>query len=90
MIKQVNVTIGSALTPDPIHINAGDIVVWANATAAVQTVDSNTGQSFTTGAIQPNENSLPITVPGTTTYTVTPAKLHGTVTVAHGHVRPST
>ena len=33
MIKEVTVTIGSALKPDPIHIHAGDIVVWANATA---------------------------------------------------------
>jgi plastocyanin len=90
MIKEVTVTIGTALKPDPIHINAGDIVVWANATATVQTVNSDTGQSFTTGAIQPNENSLPITVPGTTTYTVTPANLHGAVKVAHAASRPST
>ena len=90
MIKQVTVTIGSALNPNPIHINAGDIVVWANATTAVQTVNSDTGNSFTTGGIQPNENSLPITVPGTTTYTVTPANLHGSVKVTHAAVRPST
>lgn len=85
MIKEVTVTIGSALKPDPIHIDEGDIVVWSNATTAVQTVSSDSGQSFTTGTIQPNENSLPITVPGSTAYTVTPANLHGTVTV-----RPST
>jgi plastocyanin len=90
MIKEVTVTIGSALTPDPIHINAGDIVVWANATTSVQTVNSDTGNSFTTGAIQPAENSLPITVPGATTYTVTPANLHGTVKVAHVAHRPTT
>jgi plastocyanin len=89
-MKEVTVTIGSALTPDPIHINQGDIVVWTNATTVAQTVSSDTGRSFTTGAIQPDENSLPITVPGSTTYTVTPANLHGKVTVTHAAVRPHT
>jgi plastocyanin len=81
-MMQVNVSIDAALNPDPIQINAGDIVVWTNNTTAVQTASSNdAGQTFTTGAIQPGANSLPITVPSSTGYTVQPAGLRGKVTV---------
>ena len=34
-MKQVTVNIGSVLTPDPIQINSGDIVIWVNSTSAV-------------------------------------------------------
>jgi hypothetical protein len=82
-MKQVTVTISSGLVPDPVQINLGDIVVWANSTSAVQTVSSNdAGQTFTTGPIQPSSNSLPITVPASTGYTVSPAGLNGTVSVS--------
>ncbi|MGA2736749.1 MAG: hypothetical protein ABSG65_04785 [Bryobacteraceae bacterium] len=81
-MKQVNVTIVSILNPDPVQIDSGDIVVWTNNTTAVQTVSSNDGgQTFTTGPVQPGANSLPITVPTTTGYTVSPAGLAGTVIV---------
>lgn len=82
MTQQATVTIGATLNPDPVQINAGDIVVWTNNTTAVQTVSSNdSGQTFTTGTIQPGANSLPISVPSTTGYTVSPAGLTGTVNV---------
>ena len=82
-MKQVTVTISSTLTPDPVKILAGDIVVWVNKTSAVQTVSSNDGgQTFTTGPVQPNANSLPITVPASTGYAVSPAGLYGTVSLS--------
>jgi hypothetical protein len=57
-------------------------VVWVNATNAVQTAGSDDGgQTFTTGPVQPGANSLPITVPVSTPYTVQPAGLHGSITV---------
>ena len=81
-MKQVSVSIAAALNPDPIIIAAGDIVVWTNNTAMVQTASSNDGgQTFTTGAIQPGANSLPITVPASTSYAVSPAGLQGNITV---------
>jgi plastocyanin len=81
-MMQVNVSIAAALNPDPININSGDIVVWTNNTTSVQTASSNdAGQTFTTGPIQPGANSLPITVPSSTGYSVKPAGLQGTVNV---------
>jgi len=79
---QINVSIAAALNPDPIKIKSGDTVVWTNNTTSVQTASSNdAGQTFTTGPIQPGANSLPITVPSTTGYSVQPAGLQGTVNV---------
>ncbi len=81
-MNQATVTIGVTLSPETVQINVGDIVVWTNNTSDVQTVSSNdSGQTFTTGTIQPNANSLPITVPSTAGYTVSPAGLNGTVNV---------
>jgi len=81
-MKQFTVTIGATLNPDPLAISAGDIVVWANSTTQVQTAASDDGgQTFTTGPIQAGANSLPITVPASTPYTVVPAALHGSITV---------
>lgn len=92
-VKQATVTITTALQPDPVKIHAGDIVVWVNSTKAVQTVSSNDGgQTFTTGPVQPDANSLPITVPKTTAYSVSPAGLKGTVSVSRvaAHLKPKT
>lgn len=81
-VNQFTVTISTSLSPDPVQIHLGDIVIWTNNTTAVQTVSSNDGgQTFTTGPVQPNANSLPITVPSTTGYGVSPAGLSGTVNV---------
>ena len=85
MTEQITVVVSGTLNPDPIEINAGDLVVWQNNTAAVQTASSDDGgETFTTGPVQQNANSLPIVVPQTTTYTVTPAGLHGNITVDAG------
>src|ERR1017187_10021163 len=81
-MNQSTVTIGAKLNPDPLSITAGDIVVWVNNTAEAQNASSNDGgQTFITGLIQPNGNSLPITVRTSTTYTVSPAGLLGSITV---------
>jgi hypothetical protein len=81
-MKQLTVTITTVLTPDPVTIDAGDIVVWVNNTSDPQTASSNdAGQTFTTGPIQPNANSLPIAVPASTVYSVSPAGLQGSITV---------
>jgi hypothetical protein len=83
MNHQVN--IGAALNPDPVVMAGNDVVVWTNHTAVVQTASSNDGgQTFTTGPIQPNSNSLPIAVPASTAYTVSPAGLAGMITVNQG------
>lgn len=76
------VTIAAALNPDPLTIITGDTVVWVNNTPAVQTAGSiDGGQTFTTGPIQPNADSMPITVRKSTPYTVSPAGLSGNITV---------
>ncbi len=81
-MNQETVTITTTLDPDPVTITAGDIVVWTNNTSTVQTASSDDGgQTFTTGPVQAGASSLPITVPSSTTYTVSPAGLNGTVTV---------
>lgn len=75
-----NINIASALVPKSISISDGDAVVWINNTATVQTASSNdAGQTFTTGPIQPNANSLPIAVPSATSYTVSPAGFTGNI-----------
>jgi plastocyanin len=80
MTHQILIT--GMLNPDPLTMNRGDAVVWTNNTAAVQNVNSNdAGQTFTTGPIQPNANSLPITVPTSTSYSVSPAGLAGTINI---------
>jgi len=89
-MKQVSVRINqpgaggaTVLDPDPITIAAGDVVVWTNNTATVQTASSSdAGQTFTTGAVQPGANSLPITVPASTSYAVAPAGVNGNITVS--------
>jgi len=89
-MKQVSVRISqpvagaaAVLDPDPITIAAGDIVVWTNNTAIVQTASSSDGgQTFTTGAVQPGANSLPIAIPASTSYTVAPAGVSGNITVS--------
>jgi plastocyanin len=81
-VNQNSVTIANALIPSSITIAPGDTVVWVNQTAGVQTASSNDGgQTFTTGPIQPGASSLPITVPGSTGYRVSPAGFPGTITV---------
>jgi hypothetical protein len=82
MTQQSTVTIGNTLIPDPLQIDAGDVVVWRNSTPAVQAASSDDdGQTFTTGPIQPTANSLPISVPASTGYTVSPAGLRGSIAV---------
>lgn len=84
------VSIGAALNPQSVRITSGDIVIWVNNTTAVQTASSDDGgQTFTTGPIQPGASSLPITVPASTTYTVSPAGLDGNVSVAFQETKPS-
>lgn len=81
-MTQVTVSIGTTLDPDPIAIKSGDIIVWINNTTAAQTVSSNdSGQTFTTGPIQPGAGSLPISVSNSTRYTVSPVGIQGNVTV---------
>jgi len=76
------IIIGGTLNPNSLTINQGDAVVWANNTATVQDVSSNdAGQTFTTGPIQPSADSLPITVPSSTPYTVSPAGLAGNIDI---------
>ena len=82
-MTQHTVAINTTLSPEPIAITAGDIVVWVNNRSTQQSVSSNDGgQTFTTGPIQPGANSLPITVPASASYTVSPAGLQGNVTVS--------
>lgn len=89
-MKQVSIRISqpgtggaAVLDPNPITIDAGDTVVWTNSTATVQTASSRDGgQTFTTGAVQPGANSLPITVPRSTSYAVAPAGVNGNITVS--------
>jgi plastocyanin len=82
MTQQVVVVIANALSPESIRIKVGDLVIWQNNTADVQTASSDDGgESFTTGPIQENADSMPIAVPQTTTYTVSPAGFHGNITV---------
>jgi hypothetical protein len=81
-IQRKDVIIGTSLNPDSLAITKGDIVVWLNNTPQVQTASSiDAGQTFTTGPIQPGAKSLPIAVPASTAYRVTPATLSGTITV---------
>jgi hypothetical protein len=52
----------TGFSPNPLNISANTQVVWGNATTTVQDATSNDGgQTFTTGPIQPGQNSLPIT-----------------------------
>jgi hypothetical protein len=52
----------TGFSPNPLNIPANTQVVWVNATGTVQDATSNDGgQTFTTGPIQPGQNSLPIT-----------------------------
>lgn len=62
-MKQATVKIGAAgFDPNPLAISADTQVVWQNTTATVQDATSDDGgQTFTTGPIQPGQNSLPIT-----------------------------
>jgi plastocyanin len=81
-MKQHTIVISSVLTPNAITIAAGDTVVWVNNTTTTQTASSDDGgQTFTTGPIQPGANSLPITVPASTSYTVSPTGLRGSLVV---------
>jgi plastocyanin len=85
MTQQHAIAIGSTLIPDPLQIDAGDVVVWQNNTATAETATSDDGgQTFTTGPIQPNANSLPISVPTSTAYTVSPAGFQSSITVNQG------
>jgi plastocyanin len=82
-MTQHTVVISAVLSPNAITITVGDTVVWVNDTATKQTVNSNDGsQTFTTGSIQPGANSLPITVPASISYTVSPVGLQGSITVS--------
>lgn len=84
-MTQHSITIGITLMPDPLSIAVGDTVIWINTTAAVQHAGSNDGgQIFTTGPIQPNAQSLPISVPSSTGYTVSPAGLQGNISITQG------
>jgi hypothetical protein len=52
----------TGFSPTPLNIAANTQVVWANATSTVEGATSDDGgQTFTTGPIQPGQNSLPIT-----------------------------
>jgi plastocyanin len=82
-MTQHTVVISVVLSPNAITITLGDTVVWVNNTATQQAASSNDGgQTFTTGSIQPGANSLPITVPASASYTVSPAGLQGSITVS--------
>jgi plastocyanin len=68
-------------SPDPVMIEAGNAIQWINSTTQVQDA---TGETFTTGPIQPGAASLPIAFdfadPGLS-YTSTTG-LHGTIVVS--------
>lgn len=52
----------TGFSPNPLNIPANTQVLWVNATTTVQDATSDDGgQTFTTGPIQPGQNSLPIT-----------------------------
>jgi hypothetical protein len=52
----------TGFNPVQLNIPPNTQVVWINATTTVQDATSNDGgQTFTTGPIQPGQNSLPIT-----------------------------
>lgn len=77
-----NVTISnSGFTPQTMTIQEGDSVEWVNSSDQVQDA---TGDTFTTGPIQPNSNSLPIAFdfasPGIS-YQSTTSGLQGTIVV---------
>jgi hypothetical protein len=79
-----SVTINNNLNPAQISIIVDDTIVWINSSQQVQTVTSDDGgQTFTTGSIAINSQSLPIIfsqVSGGVPYTCT-SGLHGTVIV---------
>jgi hypothetical protein len=78
------VSVDAALSPDPLEVETDDTVVWVNASGQAQSIGSvDGGQAFTTGPIQPGEQSLPITfasVAPEILYTCT-SGLRGTVVV---------
>jgi hypothetical protein len=47
----------TGFSPNPVTINAGDSVDWLNSTNVVQDA---TGDTFTTGPIQPASSSMPL------------------------------
>ena len=47
----------TGFNPNPVTVQAGDSIEWLNAT---QDVQDATGDTFTTGPIQPGTTSLPI------------------------------
>jgi hypothetical protein len=87
-MNQATVTISSTgFSPNPLTISANTLVIWQNTTAAVQDATSNdSGQTFTTGQIQPGQHSLPITFSGGPSaqqipYSSTASGLTGSITV---------
>lgn len=76
----VNIT-AAGFSPVSITVTEGDAIQWTNSTAQVQDA---TGQTFTTGPIQPGATSLPLTFdfadPGLS-YSSTTSGFQGTVVV---------
>ena len=70
-----NVTIDDSLNSVQISINTGDTIVWINLSQKLQTVSSDDGgQTFTSGPIAINSQSLPIifsTASAGVTYVIT-------------------
>jgi hypothetical protein len=79
-----NVIITFDLNPSQITINVDDTIVWINSSTQIQTVSSDDGgQTFTTGTIEVNSQSLPIVFSEPSSgisYTCT-SGLHGAVIV---------
>jgi plastocyanin len=82
-----NVLITNAgFAPDPVEIQAGDMIVWTNQTMALQDATSaDDGVTFRTGPLPSGSSSLPITLPdpGSIPYRSSQnPSLQGTVVVA--------
>jgi hypothetical protein len=81
-MAHTNITISnSGFSPESVTIQKGDAIEWVNSSDQVQDA---TGDTFTTGPIQPGSTSLPISFdfadPGLH-YQSTTSGFHGTVIV---------
>jgi len=64
MVKQVSVKVsGSTVSPNPVSVAVNDQIVWINqGSSVIGLLSSDGGVTFTTGPIQPGQQSLPITM----------------------------
>lgn len=82
--------ISTGFSPNPVTIQAGDSIEWANSTQQVQDA---TGATFTTGPIQPGAGSLPISfdfADPNISYISTTTGFQGSVVVQEVAIAPET